>query len=416
MTQDRKSRRTKGTGGVYQRASDGMWCVSVELPPGPDGKRRRKVIVRAKRSAALEALRETTKALATAGDLRTSSPTLAQWCDTWWQRYGLTRLKVTTRPSYQSKIEQYIKPAIGRTRIDRLDVDHVHRLHAYVTDTKGLSASSAAGAHRVLSAILADAEKEGRVSRNIAKVASKPRVGKKAKAYLTNAQAGELLTKLASDDPQAAARWGVALLTGKRQGECLGLTRGAVDLEAGSVAISWQLVRLQRSHGCGAQVDGARPCGRKRGGDCPSASIAIPDDQEVRHLSGGLYLQRPKSRASWAVLPMVGYLVDLLRPHVEAASGGPDDLLFTRPDGRPLDPGQDNRAWHALLAKYGLPDVDVHSTRHTCNTVLTELQVPVDVRRAMLGHASAAVNEAVYTHTSDVRVADAMRALGESMR
>jgi integrase len=37
------------------------------------------------------------------------------------------------------------------------------------------------------------------------------------------------------------------------------------------------------------------------------------------------------------------------------------------------------------------------------------------VRQAILGHASKAVNEAVYTHTSDVRVADAMRQLSAAL-
>jgi 8-oxo-dGTP pyrophosphatase MutT (NUDIX family) len=57
-----------------------------------------------------------------------------------------------------------------------------------------------------------------------------------------------------------------------------------------------------------------------------------------------------------------------------------------------------------------------HSARHTCNTILTELGVPVDVRIQILGHASNAVNEDVYTHTSDVRVAEAMAADGPSAR
>jgi len=50
-----KPRRRKGDGGVYQRA-DGLWCVSLELPEGLDGKRRRKVICRRSKQDAVEEL------------------------------------------------------------------------------------------------------------------------------------------------------------------------------------------------------------------------------------------------------------------------------------------------------------------------------------------------------------------------
>lgn len=48
--------RGKGEGSVYKRASDGMWCTSIELPPGLDGKRRRKVVCRRDKAAALAEL------------------------------------------------------------------------------------------------------------------------------------------------------------------------------------------------------------------------------------------------------------------------------------------------------------------------------------------------------------------------
>jgi integrase len=388
-----------------------MWCVAISLPSGDPTKRRRKVIVRAKKAAALAELRKARDAFERSGDLPTASLTVGQWCDLWWARYGMTRLKVSTRSTYRSKIEQYIKPAIGKVPIDRLSLDHVYRLHAYITDAKGLDPASALAAHRVLSVIVSDAEKEGRVGRNVVKLADKPRVGKKAKAYLDNAQARQLLVSCVGR-PDELARWAVALLTGARQGERLGLTVDMLDFGTDSMTKAWQLRRIPFEHGCGEQgEDGSWPCGRKRGGNCTTRHLDIPPDQEVVNVEGGLYLTRPKSRASWHTIPMVELLRDILSAYLETHPPGANGLIFTRPDGRPIDPADDSADWHAALARAGLPDVDGHSARHTCNTVLTELGVPVDVRRQILGHASNAINEAVYTHTSDVRVADAMRQL-----
>ena len=412
-TTQRRARRVKNTGGLYQRASDGMWCASVELP-APPGQRRRKVIVRAKKADALAALRKAKADFERAGDLPTSSPTVSQWCDIWWTRYGMTRLKVSTRSTYRSKIENYIKPSIGRVPLDRLSLDHVYRMHAYVTDTLGLDPASALAAHRVLSVIISDAEREDRVGRNVVRLADKPRVGKRPKTYLDNAQARELLVSV-KDNPGEAARWATAILTGMRQGERLGLTADMLDFEAGAITKAWQLRRIPFEHGCGERGEAGWPCGRKRGGNCPQRHLDVPPDQEVVNVEGGLYMTRPKSAASWATIPMVGLLRDVLAAYLEEHPPGMHGLIFTREDGRPIDPADDAADWRAALRRAGLPAVDGHSARHTCNTVLTELGVGVDVRRKILGHASNAINEAVYTHTSDVRVAEAMRQLSAAM-
>lgn len=409
-----KPRRSRKSGALYQRASDGMWCASVELPPVEPGKRRRKVIVRARKEDALRALREAKADYEKAGDLPTATPTVAQWCDLWWDRHGMTRLKVSNRSGYRSRIEQYIKPSIGRVRLDKLTPDHVYRMHEYVTRTKGLSQSTAVGAHAVLSSILSDAAIEGRVTRNVAQIARKPRPAHHKATYLDNAQARDLLMSL-RDNPTEAALWSVAILSGLRQAERLGLTWEALDFGNDRIIVSWQLKRLTFEHGCGARKDDEWPCGRKRGGNCPDRRLEIPPDQEVRHVKGALYLIRPKTKAGWRVVPMVGLLRDVLMQYLDGREPGIAGLIFTRENGDPMEQTDDTDAWRAALVRAGLPPVAGHSTRHTCNTVLTELGVPVDVRRQILGHASNAINEAVYTHTSDTRVAEAMRALSAAM-
>jgi integrase len=422
-----ETRRARGSGGLYQRASDGMWVAAISLPT-TDGTRRRKVVTRAKKADAIKELRRLRQELERVGDLRTSSPTLSIWLDVWWKRYAMKRLKVSARDVYRSRIDRYIRPSIGPVRLDRLAPEHVHRLHDYVTDHLGLSVTTARGAHRVLSSVLADALREDKVNRNVCLVVPAPRPAVHKAAYLDNRQA---LTLLASQDPgdgtvpQSLAMYAVAFFAGLRQGERLGLTREAIDFDAGTITVSWQLRRLPHEHGCGDKAeDGSWPCGRRLGGYCPKRWVPVPPDQEVRHVDGGLYLTRPKSKAGWRVIPMIGLLAQTLQRYLEDNEPGMEGLIFTRPngsrkrgagDGRPLDPSPDARAWKAALDAAGLPRVIGHSARHTCNTILTELGVPVDVRIQILGHASNAVNEQVYTHTSDVRVQDAMALMDRAL-
>jgi hypothetical protein len=169
----KKRPRRKSTGALYQR-KDGMWCAAIELPSA-DGQRRRKVIARARKDDALAALNKALDDLRVAGDLPTASPTLATWLEQWFTRIASKRLKVSTRPAYRSKIDNYIVPSIGRVRLDRLSPAHISRLHDYITEDLGLSPTTALQAHRILAKALTDAEREGRVTRNVAKLVDAPR-------------------------------------------------------------------------------------------------------------------------------------------------------------------------------------------------------------------------------------------------
>lgn len=402
-----KNKRAKGTGTIYRRESDGMWCASLELP-SDSNKRRRKVIVRARKADVVEALKEARRELERAGDLPTASPTVGVWLDQWFERIASPRLKVSTRPTYRSKIDLYLKPSIGKVRIDKLTPAHVQRMHDYVTKEKGLSASTALQAHRILAKALTDAVREGRVNRNVATLTDAPRKPVVKIEALDAPQAAEMLRSSVDDEAEALS-WSVALLGGLRQGERLGVTREHVDLERGVITVAWQLKRLTFEHGCRGS-DGPT-CGRKRGGNCPSRHIPIPADQEARHLTGGLYLLRPKSRAGWREVPMAPPLLALMRSYLSTRDLEPTDLLFTRHDGRPIDLRDDSEAWDQALRRADLPDVTVHSARHTCATLLRSLGAPDDVRIKILGHSSATVT-AGYTKIADATAFEAVDRLG----
>ena len=70
--------RGKGEGSLYKRA-DGMWCTSIELPPGLDGKRRRKVVCRVSKPAVLAEMRRIQAEMVMGDDLPAPSTSLAKW-------------------------------------------------------------------------------------------------------------------------------------------------------------------------------------------------------------------------------------------------------------------------------------------------------------------------------------------------
>lgn len=426
---EKRKRRPRTSGGLYQRASDNMWVAAVELPP-IGGKRRRKVVVRAAKEDALRELRKLNTHMAKHGDFGAPSPTLEEWSLDWMQRYGRQR-KPTNWRRDQSTIDRYLVPVLGKVKLDKLSVAHIHRMHAYVTAPPpaglGLSPTTANHAHRLLATILEAAFAEEKVPRNVAKVAGAPAVAIVKKQHLNTAQARQLLLALDPGDstvPTDLAMMTLSYLTGMRPAERVGLTRDMVDLDAGTITVAWQLQRIAFDHGCKV-VDGAPSCMRKKGGYCPQRREIVPPNVEATRVEGGLWLTRPKTRAGWRTIPMVGILRDTLAAYFDTHEPGMEGLVFTRPrggkgkgavTGRPIDPAAYTARWHELMAVAKLPDVSPHSARHTCNTILAELGVPADVRIQILGHAGERVNEQVYNHVSDTRVREGMLALDAAMR
>lgn len=404
-----KQRRDAGTGGLYQDAN-GYWTAAVELPPGRDGRRRRKVIRSKSKSVAAQKLRETRKELDRAGDLPTSSPTLAQWLRLWLKQNVQPYRKPRTYETYEGYVETHIIPAIGHVRLDKLTADDVRRLHKSM-DT---SSTTKLHAHRYLSKALKDAEREGRVPRNVAALVDAPRKAVSSRGALTPADARKLLAN-SVDDPARFVRLCVEFLGGLRQSERLGLTREAVDLTTGTITVSWQLQRLRWSHGCEDDPTPKRgkvwACGRKRAGSCPQRRMSIPDGHEAVQAHGGLWLTRPKSRAGWRVIPMAAPLAEAMRRYLPTVDDHPLGLVFTQ-GGAPIGHPEDGRQWHAMVAEAGLPKVDQHSARHTCNSLLADLGVPAHVRIRILGHAAESSNEP-YTHATDQAARDAVALLGD---
>jgi len=402
------ARRDSGAGSIYE--SGGRWWCAVTLP-SQGGKRRRKVLTGKTRDVVAAKLRDLNRELARTGDLTTASPTLEKWLRSWLDTTGARTLKPNTLDSYRGSLERYVIPVIGKVRLDKLTPDDVQAVHDYVVREKGLSSTTALQAHRVLAKTLTDAMRQGKVSRNVATLVDAPRKALGHRGSLTADEARALLLSVA-DDPHAAASWSLALFAGLRQGERLGLTRGAVDLERGVATIEWQLQRLRWRHGCRPVGDGWR-CGRKRAGSCPDRRVNIPAGMEARQVTPelGLWFTRPKSRAGWRQVPLAAPLAEVLARYLDATPPGMADLVLTRPDGRPIDASDDSAAWHRALAAAGLPDVSVHSARHTTATLLHRLGVPDQTRIEILGHSSATVT-AGYTRITTPEKADAMARLG----
>jgi integrase len=401
------NKRAKGEGTIYQRKSDGAWCASVELP-SPDGSRRRKVLVARTEDAVKVKLKNARRELLRHGDLPTNSTTLSSWLDVWFQNIAAKKNRPKTNAVYRTMLEQYIKPSIGKTPLAKLTPEHVRRVATFIED-KGLSSTTAMQAYRVLSIALKYAEREGRVTKNVALLTDAPqRAVTNLKALTAQEGIAVLLTAGGKPPDPYASLWAAVLLTGARQGELLGME---LDRVTDVLDLSWQLQRVPWEHGCGDT------CERKRGADCPKRKATFAPNVEHRYITGGLWWMRPKTNAGFRIIPLVEPLKSIIERQADIARQTPNayGLLWTTPGGQPIDPRDESAAWHALLERAKVPNVRLHDGRHTTVDLLLSAGVPMDVIKEIVGHSSRITTEGYKSRGNLPRLTEAMKALSSQL-
>lgn len=369
-----------GTGSVYQRAN-GKWIATLDLPPGPDGKRRRRTVTGKTKAEAIRKRKQLDPTTPT------DSITLNNWIDQWIDSPATANLKPKTKSGYITEIERRIKPTLGHILLTKLAPRHTAVL-ADAYQRAGLSSTTAKLGHRVLSRILRDAARAGHVDRNIADAtySDAPRKVTHEVRMPTDEEMRSLIE--AAKASARPARWLATLLTGARRSELLGLEADRVDLAGGTLTLDWQLQRLPVEHGCGGS------CGKVRAADCPDVVLDAPADFEVRRVRGSLFLTRPKSAAGCRVVPMVEPLWGAMG---ELLSDGRRGLVWSGVGESLLTPEADSGEWKVLAAVAGVGGLRQHDARHVAATLMMAGGVDVRVVQEVVGHSSAAMSR-YYQH------------------
>lgn len=386
------TRRPHGTGSVYYDEQRSRWVGTYEAGYTVCGtRRRRKVTAETERGARQKLLAAIRAAEAAEAPSAGGRPTVKRWADQWLE-VTQTSVRPKTWATNRSQVSRWIVPVIGHKRLDTLGPADVRAVTKAVLDAR-LAPSTATRVQVVLQKMLRDAVVEGYVVPQRALMVVAPGQGETDRDAMALADALALL-KVAAERPDAS-RWVAALLQGMRQGECLGLTWDAVDLETGTLDVSWQLQALPYN------------VARDRG-----SGFRVPTGYKARQLDGALHLVRPKSRAGTRVVPLTPWMLTALGRWRDVAPTSPHGLVWPRADGRPQTSGADRAAWYTLQGAAGVRHPEgrhylLHEARHTTATLLLEAGVSETVRIALLGHSSIAVTRG-YEHVSQTLARQAM--------
>jgi integrase len=175
------------------------------------------------------ALRDRDVGLPAVGDRQTVAQYLASWLDA-----VEHSVKPRSYRSYAAVIRLYVVPTLGKIALAKLSAQYLQRLYADKLKV-GLSAATVRHLHAVIHKALDNALRLGLVQRNVADLVHPPRIKRQEMSTLSAQQARLLLT--AAEGERFEALFVLAVTTGMREGELLGLQWADVDFDGGMLRV-----------------------------------------------------------------------------------------------------------------------------------------------------------------------------------
>jgi integrase len=298
-----------------------------------------------------------------------------------------SQVRAKTGLRYRELLEQHVLPTLGRVPLPKLEPSHVDGL-IRAKHAAGVASKTCNHIRGTLRSCLNDALREGLVSRNVAALARPLKVDDARESVILTPDQIPVLLRVA-DDHRDGALWVVALATGARQSELLGLRWGDIDLENRTIRI---VKTLQRT----------------------------PLPLRAEH---GEWLEQPtKTRRSTRVVPLARVAVKHLqkqraRQAQDRGAAGRawreeyGDLVFRGVTGAPVSGNHLSRSLQRALDEHGLPTIRFHDLRHAAATFLAVERIPVAVTMAVLGHSNASTTLEIYTKVAPELAREAAEAM-----
>ncbi len=297
--------------------------------------------------------------------------TVSDWLDQWMEDF-LVDVKSGTLVSYECICRNHLKPSLGNIPLTELKAPTIQRFYNSLR-TKGLSPKYIKNIHGCLHRALEKAVRIDYLVKNPTVACEIPKVVPKEIKPLDLEDQRKLFRAL--ERAYYGPLFTVAIFTGMRVGELIGLEWNCIDFNNSRIHVNKQLVQT-----------------RKKG-------------QEYQFGS----LKNGKTRT---IVP-AQYVIDVLRKHkldqeIEKAHArnlwnpGPfPDLVFTHPDGSHLSQPTVWKEFQKILQSAGLDHYRVHDLRHTF--AVDSLMAGEDIKTLQdnLGHYSAAFTLDRYGHVID---------------
>ena len=287
-------------------------------------------------------------------------------------------IRPNTAVQYEQIIRTHIVPNIGQVRLCDLNLAIIDKFYSELKQ-KSASVRTIRLTHSVLHVALERAARYELVSRNPVHGAAVPKRIEKEMTALDDGQVSRFLA--AASGNRLHVLFHLAIVTGMRQGELLGLKWSDVSLDKGHISVRRQ---VQRQTG------------------------------------KGFVFSEPKTRSGRRKIGIGSYTIEMLRHQkvlqedlkAQAKDNWQEyDLVFTSNVGTPLDQRNVLRDFYSVLQVAGLPKIRFHDLRHTAASLLLNHGQGVIAVSKLLGHSNPSVTVNIYAHVYNETMDEIARAM-----
>lgn len=361
-------KKNEGKKGVSYTA-----IVDVGTDPVTGDRKQKKMTFKTKKEAE-KWLSDTINKVNNDAYIEPQKQTIGEYLKNWLENHSKPNLAVSTYRCYGVAIYQHIIPAIGNIPLSKLQPLHIQDMYAKdlaegrqdnkKTTGKRLSPTTVNMHHRILHKALKQAMKWQLISRNPADLVDPPRKEKKEINILNEKQANMILKDI--EGTYLYMPVFLAVYTGMREGEILGLTWKDVDFNRGVIRV--RQILYQRT-------------------------------------PGEPLFKQPKTAGSRRTIDISPIVVKTLKEHKktqlkERMAFGEGyagyDLVCCLQDGNPINPPTLSSAFRVRAARRGL-FVCFHGLRHTHASLMLKAEVPAKVVSERLGHSQIGITMDTYS-------------------
>ena len=284
-----------------------------------------------------------------------------------WLKVKKQNVEAQTHRYYKQIIEDYIKPELGNLKIRDITSRRIQKLYNdFVEDGVGLRTIEKT--HSIIHASMNTAIKYGLIKSNPDRRTEPPRPKKKEMKYLSREDVQKFLEDAKKSGDRNLALFYIAIVTGMRQGELLGLKWCDVDLENGVIAVKRTLKRVP---------------------------------------GGGLMLDKPKTEKSRRSIKIGKEGIEILMYQKYCLESEKEEkkelwreegFVFPSTIGTAMDPSNLVKKFRQALKRAGLKIIRFHDLRHTSAALMLNNGVDILVASRRLGHAKPSITLDVYGH------------------
>ena len=388
------NKRANGEGSINKYIVNGVqkgWRASILAGRDENGKLIRKQFYGKTQKEVKEKL-ESFKNQMSLGALPTDDKiTLSQWYHTWLFDYRIKDLKPKSFQKYEGIYRNYIQGTqLGEVKLKNLRATHIQQYYNKLLDIDNKPVSTVKGLNTRLKPCLAEAENQGYIQKNYCKMVTLPKDNTTKEIKVLSPDQQKLFIK-AIKGHNLEVLFLVALSTGLRLGEILGLKWRDIDFNNGTLTVNRTIQRITE-----ISKDGKR--------------------------ESKIIEQIPKTKNSIRTIPIPQNILSRLKDHKLEQNKSKlklgdlyfnNDYVFCNSLGYTIDDKKPGRNLKSILNKLDIEPIKFHGLRHTYATRLFEANVPPKTVQVLMGHYDISITLDIYTHVMENPKIEAVKKLNE---